>query len=194
MGEGRYGVPPPGAPEPTTAAEPEIAELDQFRERLRLFAARRLGNPVEAEDVVQEVLRRAFEALRAGRVQNPAALPAFLFQTARYVCMHRGRSAGRERKALQRFGSSAGDEGGGTESPLTALISAERRSSVRQALGQLDSEERRLLEMTYRDERDSGDIGRQLGLTAGAVRVRRHRAIRRLAELLGVTKPADREL
>ncbi len=190
MGEGRYGAPPPGAPGPTTAAKPDIAELEQFRESLRLFAARRLGDPAEAEDVVQEVLRRALEALRAGRVQNPAVLPAFLFQTARYVCMHRGRSAGRERRALQRFGS---PQGGGAESPLTALISAERRSSVRQALGQLDSDERRLLEMTYRDELDSEEIGRQLGLTAGAVRVRRHRAIRRLAELLGVTKPADRE-
>lgn len=194
MGEGRYSVPPPGAPGPTIAAEPEIAELEQFRERLRLFAARRLGTPAEAEDVVQEVLRRAFEALRAGRVQKPDALPAFLFQTARYVCMHRGRASGRERKALQRFASPAGDEGVGVESPLTALISAERRSSVRRALGQLDSNERRLLEMTYRDELDSEEIGRQLGLTAGAVRVRRHRAIRRLAELLGVTKPADREL
>ena len=47
--------------------------------------------------------------------------------------------------------------------------------------------------MTYRDELDSEEIGRQLGLTAGAVRVRRHRAMRRLAELLGVTKPAIRE-
>jgi RNA polymerase sigma-70 factor (ECF subfamily) len=194
MGEGRYGDPPPGAAGPAVAAKGDIADLEQFRERLRLFAARRLGNPSEAEDVVQEVLRRAFEALRAGSIREPAALPAFLFQTARHVCMHRGRSAGREKKALQRFGSPTGDEGNGTESPLMALISEERRLGVRQALGQLDPDERKLLEMTYRDELDSVEIGRQLGLTAGTVRVRRHRAIRRLAELLGVTKPADREL
>jgi DNA-directed RNA polymerase specialized sigma24 family protein len=48
--------------------------------------------------------------------------------------------------------------------------------------------------MTYRDELDSEEIGRRLGLSAGAVRVRRHRAIRRLADLLGVTKQPDRAL
>jgi RNA polymerase sigma-70 factor (ECF subfamily) len=158
---------------------------------LRLFAARRLGDRTAAEDVAQEALRRALEAMEAGRIENSAALPGFLFQTALHICLHRSRSAGRERKALQRFGTSVGQ---GVEGPLTALISKERRSKVRQALEQIEPDDRRLLEMTYRDELSSEDIGRQLGLTAGAVRVRRHRAIRRMAELLGVTKTSDREL
>lgn len=171
---------------------PKPAELEGFHGRLRLFAARRLGDWVAAEDVAQEALRLALGAIRAGRIENSAALPGFLFQTALHICLHRGRSAGRERKALQRIG--ADDEGEGVKSPLDALLSAERQSSVRGALGQLEPGERQILEMTYRDELSSEDIGRQLGLTAGAVRVRRHRAIRRLAEFLGVTKPSDREL
>ncbi len=105
--------------------------------------------------------------------------------------MHRGRSAGREGRALQRF---AGSQEDGAESPLGALISAERQADVRKALEQLEPDERRLLELTYGEDLGSEEIGRRLGVTAGAVRVRRHRAIRRLSELLGVTKPADREL
>ena len=158
---------------------------------MRLFAARRLSDWVAAEDVAQEALRRALEAMEAGRIENSAALPGFLFQTALHICLHRGRSAGRERKALQRFGTNAEQS---VEGPLAGLISRERRSNVRQALEQIEPDDRRLLELTYRDELSSEDIGRQLGLTAGAVRVRRHRAIRRLADLLGVTKPSDREL
>ena len=169
---------------------PQAEELEGFRARLRIFAARRLADRAAAEDVAQEVLRLGLEALRAGRIESSAALPGFLFQSALHICMHRGRSAGREKKALQRFG--VGEDREGAESPLAALISAERRLGVRQALGGLEEDDRRLLEMTYRDELDSEEIGRQLGLTAGAVRVRRHRAIRRLAERMGVTKPADR--
>jgi RNA polymerase sigma-70 factor (ECF subfamily) len=190
MESGRYR--PSGQPAGVPGA-PDPAELEDFRDRLRLFAARRLGDWAAAEDVAQEALRRALEALRAGRIESSAALPGFLFQTSKNLCMHRGRSAGRERKALHRFASPSGEESDPAESPLGSLLSAERQSGVRQALGQLEPGERQLLEMTYRDELPSEEIGRQLGLTAGAVRVRRHRAIRRLAELLGVTKPADRE-
>jgi RNA polymerase sigma-70 factor, ECF subfamily len=189
MDSGRY--PPSGQ----SAGVPGVlkpAGLEAFHDRLRLFAARRLGDWAAAEDVAQETLRRALEAMQAGRIENPGALSGFLFQTALHICMHRGRSAGRERKALQRFG--ADDQGDGAQDPLAAIISAERRSSVREALGKLEPDERRLLEMTYREELDSEKIGRELGLTAGTVRVRRHRAIRRLAELLGVTKPSDRGL
>jgi len=61
------------------------AELSlRFRDRLRFFAARRLRDKNLAEDVAQETLRRALEALRAGRVENLAALPSFLFETARH--------------------------------------------------------------------------------------------------------------
>ena len=190
MGSSRYTPEQAGGP----PGEPEPADLDGFRDRLRLFAARRLGDWTAAEDVAQEALRRALEALRDGRIESPSALPGFLFQTALNICMHRGRSAGRERKALQRFAGPSDEQRDVAQNPLHALISSERQSAVRQALGRLEPDEREVLELTYRDELASDEIGRQLGLTAGAVRVRRHRAIRRLGELLGVTKRGEREL
>lgn len=188
MGQGPYTP----AEAPLQDPEGEAAPLESYRARLRVFAARHLRDRAAAEDVAQETLTRGLESLRAGRIRNPAALGGYLFQTALRLCMHRSRSAGREKRALQRFGSGGGEAS--DESPLAGLISAEERSSVLDAMGALPQDDRTLLELTYRDELDSEEIGRRLGVTAGAVCVRRHRAIRRLAKLLGVRKPSDRGL
>ncbi len=184
-----------GGASPQTDVPPDdvVADLTaRFWERLRLFAARRLRDAALAEDVAQETLRRALEALRQGRVENPEALPAFLFQTARHVCMQRARSMGREARAMQRMG--AEDETSGDPDPLIALISRERGEAVRAALSRLDDEDRDLLTMSYGLALDSDEIARRLGITAGAVRVRKHRALARLTAMLGVTKRRKREL
>lgn len=193
MDQGRYD---PSHPPPVAEGEPdaENERLEGFRNRLRIFAARRLRDWSVAEDVAQETLGRALEAMRAGRIENPGALPGYLFKTALRICLHRIRSAEREKRALQRFGSGEAEASGNDENPLHALLWAERRASLLQGLQRLDPDERQLLEMSYRDELDSEEIGRRLGLTAGAVRVRRYRAMRCLSELLGVTRRADRSL
>jgi RNA polymerase sigma-70 factor (ECF subfamily) len=167
----------------------------RYWERIRLFAARRLRDRALAEDVAQEVIRRALEALRANRVENLDALPAFLFQTARHVCMQRARSAGREGRALERMASGEEESGSSRfDSPLTDLIGEERRDAVRHALHALEPDDRNLLLMSYEETLESAEIGRRLGITSGAVRVRRHRAVRKLAELLGVTNEPERRL
>jgi RNA polymerase sigma-70 factor (ECF subfamily) len=163
----------------------------RFRERLRYFAARRLADRQAAEDVAQEVLRRVLEALQAKRVENPAALPAFLFQTARHVCMQWGRSEGRKARAFTRLRSGEEDPGG---DPLAGLITQEQREKVREAFEQLGPSDREVLRLSYMETLGAEEIGTQLKLTAGAVRVRRHRAVRKLAELLGVTSVSARRL
>lgn len=169
----------------------EAAMVERFRNRIRLFAARRMRDWAAADDIAQETLRRAIEALRAGRINNPEALPGFLFQTAIHVCQHRSRLAGREGRALSRLGAS---DHQGPEDPLSSLISEERRLEVRRAYERLDPGDREVLSLTYEDDLTTAEIGRRLSLTEGNVRVRRHRAVRRLAELLRVTRDADREL
>lgn len=179
---------------PDADADSLASELsDRFRERLRYFAARRLRDRDAAEDVAQEVLRRTLEALRAGRVENQEALPAFLFQTARNVCMQWGRSEGRKGRAFDRLESQS-TEADPADDPLAGLISAERREKVRAAFEQLGSGEREVLSLSYVEGLDAAEIATRLHLTAGAVRVRRHRALHRLAEILDVTKRPEREL
>jgi RNA polymerase sigma-70 factor (ECF subfamily) len=180
---------------PARAKRPDdlVSDLtEQFWERLRLFAARRLRDVALAEDVAQEVLRRALEALREGRVEKPEALPAFLFQTARHVCMQKARSFGREARALQRMAPA--DESSPEPDPLHGLISRERGEEVHAALARMEKDDRDLLGMCYGLALDTDEIARRLGINPGAVRVRKHRALARLAALLGVTKSRHREL
>ncbi|HUO82253.1 MAG TPA: sigma-70 family RNA polymerase sigma factor [Gammaproteobacteria bacterium] len=162
--------------------EADIA--DRFRERLRLFAARRLGNAAAAEDVAQETLRRVVDALRAGRVANPAAFPSFVFETARHICLQQYRSAGREGRALHRLHDGSGVHPSTGLDPLTALVSEERRNRVREALGELGGSDRELLRMLYHQEVETAEVASRLGITPATVRVRKHRALKRLGELL----------
>lgn len=194
----RYGPPsPPGeSAQADGSSDPDslAAELShRFHDRLRFFAARRLRDRNLAEDVAQETLRRALEALRGRRVENLAALPAFLFETARHICQQRFRSDGRELKAFQRLGEAGGEEPSSPGDPLTDLISEERRAAVRRAFSQLGDDDQALLKMSYMEGLATEEIARRLNAQPGAIRVRRHRATRRLAEILGVTKDKDRE-
>jgi RNA polymerase sigma-70 factor (ECF subfamily) len=176
--------PVPDAPTPTIPPTDLEADLvHRFWARLRVFSGRRLADAALAEDVAQETLRRVVEALRAGRVRDPAALPGFVFETARHICQQHARTAGREARALARLGQSGPPESRWPDA-LTGLITAERRFAVRQALGRLSTEEQRLLAGFYYEQLKAEELARRLGVTPGAVRVRKHRALKRLAELL----------
>lgn len=187
--------PPSSSPSvPAVFGEAELAR--EYWERVRLFAARRLGDAALAEDVAQETIRRVLDALRAGRVESLAALPGFVFQTAKHICLQRHRSAGRESRAMLRL--ERGEVGRAAPDALSELIGAERREAVRRALERLASADRDLLHLLYYEQRDTAEIATMLGVTAAALRVRKHRAVQRLAELLGATSPetlrSEREL
>jgi RNA polymerase sigma-70 factor, ECF subfamily len=171
------------APEAPGAVPDEAMLVRQFRERLRLFALRRLRDSEAAEDVAQETLRRVFEACRTGRLENPSALPAFVFKTAQHICLQHFRSAGREGRALLRL--SGEDPPQHETHPLASLIGDERRTAVRKALAQLGPDDRELLRMVYYEETETSVLAGRLGLTPGALRVRKHRVLARLAALLG---------
>lgn len=152
----------------------------RFTERLRVFAARRLNDPAAGEDVAQETLRLVVEAMRANRIGDPNALPGFVFQTARNVCMHWVRSTAREKSAFARLANEPVAAAESTDA-LTSLITAERAHTVKRAINRLSRENQLLLIMMYYDGLDTDEIAKRLGLSAAAVRVRKHRALQRLS-------------
>ena len=158
---------------------------ERFWLRLRMFAARRLRDRNAAEDVAQETIRRVLEALRDQRIRNLDALPAFVFQTARNICLHEARSARREGAALSRFAGGQEVMTGPDEDPVTGLIDRARRDEVRAAIQQLGPEDRELLQLLYVDAESASEIARRLAIDPGALRVRKHRALKRLGSLLG---------
>ena len=167
------------------------AVFDRYWERLRLFALRRVGALDAAEDAAQETLTRVFEALREGRVRDRDALPAFVFQTARHVCAHWHRKGARGARALERLRHQPADRTSSPD-PLTAVVAEERRALVRDAFARLDQDDGSLLRALFYEGKAQGDLAREMGLTPGALRVRKHRALGRLRDLCAETFSPDR--
>jgi RNA polymerase sigma-70 factor (ECF subfamily) len=161
----------------------EAALVERFWDRIRVFARRRLSTASEAEDVAQETMRRVLEALRQGRLRAPEALPAFVFQTARNICLHRHRSVRRQGQAFERLRRwlTLVEP---TPDPLADILADGRRGQVQSALTRLDGGDRDLLRMSYFQALDTAEVARRLQVTPGAVRVRRYRALRRLRAIL----------
>jgi RNA polymerase sigma-70 factor (ECF subfamily) len=172
----------------TRAAPEESALAARFRERIRLFAARRVRDAALAEDVAQETLRRVLAALREGRVENLDALPSFVFQTARHICLQHHRSRGREARALAGLERDAEGAPAAADA-LAALVGEEQRLAVRRALDALDEPDRTLLGMLYYEQVETAEAAGRLGITPGALRVRKHRALLRLSRELGAGAP-----
>lgn len=156
---------------------------ERYRDRLRVLAARRLGDGTLAEDVAQETLTRVIEALSEGRVLNENALPAFVFQTARHVCQQWLRKRVRHRRAVLRYTREPRDAS--DQGALWRLVTAERRAEVHRTLERLSDSDRELLRLLFVDALDGPAAAARLGISPGALRVRKHRALRRLESLLG---------
>ena len=168
------------------AASAESLELEltpRFAGRLRVYAARRLWDRAAAEEVAQEVLRRVIEALREGRLEKPESLAGFVYATAQHVCLLRLRSAGREARALQRVALDRSGSAAAAD-PLAELIAGERIAALRRGLEKLAGGDRELLRMIYFEYLESREVARRLAVSEGALRVRKHRALKRLAELV----------
>lgn len=168
----------------TAVAEAELAA--RYWDRIRLFALRRVKDSAAAEDIAQEAVRLVAVALRAGRVENLEALPGYAFKTAQHLCLQRFRAVGREASAMTKLGSQPSADPQ-TQDPLVALIGEERRVTVRRAIEDLAPGDRELLTLLYFDEIDTATAATRLGITAEALRVRKHRALKRLGALLGET-------
>jgi len=61
---------------------------------------------------------------------------------------------------------------------------------VAQCLQRLGERERSVIVQTFYDERPADEVARSLGLSAGNVRVIRHRSLARLRRCMGLPEPA----
>jgi RNA polymerase sigma factor (sigma-70 family) len=127
-----------------------------------------------AEEIAQETLFRAFSCFSDLRRDMP--LP-WLRTVARNVAcdLHR---AGKRLWPLPEAGDA--DPPDVTEGPEESLLRLERVRHMRAALSDISPEDRQLLHMLVIDESSVEDVADRLAVTANTVRVRLHRARRRL--------------
>jgi RNA polymerase sigma factor (sigma-70 family) len=165
--------------------------VDRHHARLSTLARRLVGD-AEAEDLTQETLLQAYLGL--DRLRDRERFSAWIYGIALNLAKMRLRS--------RRNGVLPGVEAGAER--LAALVAAEPSpaevvearelwSLVERAVAVLPPAERRAVLMHYVDGLSCEEIAALLGVPAGTVRVRLHRARGRLRDRLSYLAPTTRE-
>jgi RNA polymerase sigma factor (sigma-70 family) len=163
-------VVPPGR----TAPQDRIEEL---RPGLQIMALHALGDREAADEIVQETLVRALEALQSGRFRDTGDLGAFVRGIARHVIA----DALRARQRSVPLDAVSPALGGATlENPLSRLITEEELSRLRVALVGLSPEDQKILSLSYLEGMTPREIGEKSGEPAPRIRKRKSRALARL--------------
>jgi RNA polymerase sigma factor (sigma-70 family) len=133
-----------------------------------------------AEDVVQGVFRTLAE--KAGTLRRQQVIAGWLYQTTRHLAMHAVRTEQRRREREQVAVAMQALEG---EAETNRIL-----DELEPALDQLDAGDRDLLVLRYFEDRSLRDVGREVGISEDAARMRVNRALERLRavfEKQGVT-------
>lgn len=159
------------APNRDYAAESELCR--RFAPRIRLYGLRHLRNEAAAADLAQDVQLMILQKLRAGALREPDKLASFILGTCRQVVIDSRRNGGRRERILDAFAED-----------LTSMVEASDEAldtrRLEQCLERLPERDRAILVMTFYDDRPAEEVGVALGISAGNVRVIRHRGIERL--------------
>ncbi len=166
--------------------------LDQHRERLRRMVAFRLDAHLaahfDASDIVQEALADAVRKLPAYARDRPLPFYPWLHRLASERLVQARRRYRREQGTVgwpdtstnllvERFAAS-------DPTPGHALILAEQRQRVRDALNELAPPDREILTLRYLDDLSFPEIAAILDIAEGAAKMRHLRALRRMHTLI----------
>jgi RNA polymerase sigma-70 factor (ECF subfamily) len=164
--------------------EAALQELhDRHGGELWRFAMRLTHDRQLAEDVVQEVLLRAWKDPQLGQ-RNEAAARAWLFTASRNLIIDRWRSA------TSRHESRMEEPPEQWEADATSVVLD--RWLITEALTSLSAEHRAVIAAAYYQGRSVADIAAQLQVPEGTVKSRLHYGLRMLRLVLqekGVTRP-----
>ena len=170
-----------GPPGSTDAEEAELYR--RFAPRVRFYGRRHLADDSAADDLAQEVLLLTIERLRAGEVRRPEEIGSFILGTSRMMARGAHRVARRREALAARFLEPAVD----TAPSFVAALDVPRVAACLRALAERD---RLVVVLTFYADREAPRIADDLGVSPGAVRVIRHRAMARLRDcVLGGARP-----
>lgn len=165
-----------------------FAELvDRTHRHVYTLAYRLVGDRHEAEDVVQEAYLRAYRSLQGFR--GDARFETWLYRIVANAAMTHLRRRGR-------FGNLLAEEDQAVRIPeVRAADESVDRDEIRQALEQLPEGQRVVVVLKDVYGFSCLEIAERIGVSEGAVKVRLHRARKRLKELIyGSAKPGHEEV
>ena len=163
------------------AALDSVAETELYRRlapRVRLYGLRHLRDRHAAHDLMQQVLLMTLERLRAGKVREPERIASFVLGMCRMVVLEIRRGTWRRETLLEIYG----DTEEAVEVSEPPVLDADKLATCLQALAE---RERTVVALTFFADKSGDEVAKELGLSAGNVRVIRHRALGRLRECMG---------
>lgn len=159
------------SPELGEAAEGELYR--RFAPRVRLYGLRHLRDEEAARDLVQQVMLLTIEKLRGGSVRDAAQIGSFVLGVCRMMAKDLKRLEWRREKLRDVFMAPTVAD----DSVRNAMLDVDRLEKCLTRLGERD---RLVVLLTFYADKTAGEVGKELGVTEGNVRVIRHRAIERL--------------
>ena len=146
-----------------------------------------VGNAADAEDAAQEGFVKAYRAL--DRFRRGAPLRPWLLQIVVNEARNRRRSSGRQ-AGLALRAAAENRPGDAAPSPEAALLAAEERRALLDAVSALREEERLVVACRYFLELSEDETATALGIRRGTVKSRLSRALARLRAATEVTAHA----
>jgi RNA polymerase sigma-70 factor, ECF subfamily len=158
------------------STDEEEAELyRRFAPRVRLYGRRHLRSDAAADDLAQDVLLLTIARLRSGEVREPEKIGSFILGTGRMRAQSEQRVARRRETLAARFMQTVEN----TTHPSLAALDAARVAGCLRALAERD---RLVVLLTFYADQEAPRIAEDLGISPGAVRAIRHRAMTRLRD------------
>jgi RNA polymerase sigma-70 factor (ECF subfamily) len=170
-----------GGSAPDSAAEAELCR--RHVPRVRLYGLRHLRDRQAAADLGQQVLLMTLERLRAGKVREPGRIASFVLGACRMTVLEMRRGTRRREALLETWG----DATEAVEAPEPVALAPDRLAGCLEALSE---RERSVVVLSFFADRQADEVGAELAISAGNVRVIRHRALARLRECMGAREDA----
>ena len=150
---------------------------------IRAFARRRLRSWEASREFQQEVLLIFVEALRAGRLEDPARVAGFMLGICRNLALDRARERERRGKLWELYGEavSACD-------PLPPAEVTLEIMRLEDCLTELSQRARQAVWLSYGERLSHSEVSTRLGISEGNARVLRHRALHALKQCVASPK------
>jgi len=164
---------------PDAAAEAELYR--RLAPRVRLYGLRHLRDRDAAADLVQHVLLVTLERLRAGKLREPDRIVSFVLGTSRMTVLEMRRGTWRRETLLETWGETAE----AVDAPEPLALDPDR---LARCLEGLSERERSVVVLSFFADKQADEVGAELSISGGNVRVIRHRALARLRECMGAAE------
>ena len=160
--------------------------VEKYQKSVHALAWRKIGDFHYAEEITQDTFLRAYQKLST--LKNPSQFPKWLYVIANRFCLNWLRKQKKHEKQLQSLEDTPMEEVAKSAYARYVLEQRETEATeqrfeiVEKLLDKLPEGERTVMTLYYLGEMTTTEIGKFLGVSVKAIRLRLHRARKRLEE------------